>query len=668
MKNSFYKYFDCSTKEELYQKYKNNEVQELNKYFDYLLSRELIENISSSRKLKEFVNVNHVNDYELLAIMVDNKAQVRNFKNFDYNNCEPKNIIKEIYDPKGTRFALVANIPNVDIDAPDPFQRLYLLSNDLKKLGYSQLTLNIITGDKEIYSDYFDYLGVYEPKNIEKKFVVNESKDFLLNEEYRDFINYFSKQELQGLNLINDKELIRDTLIKSYGDLAQEQFEMITYDKNNNILDVYTPFIGSIDRSTVDLRILSSMLLDDNIKGFQVIHNHPSGDPNPSDKDIHLTHALEDLASVLNKELTEHYVVGRTIFSFQEDDLLKKQLEKGGNNLETNEKKVDFKKNQTENRDIFKENREQFVQEVIKSLEQNKIPWEQGWDNAFYNPTTGARYKGGNNIRLSFESFKNNYTDPRWVTFLQAKEQGWKIKKGAKSVRLEVFKYYDTSTKKDLDIDFITKLPEKEKQEYLRSNVKTFCKTFNVFNASQVEGMPPLEKLEKKVEYNKIDKIVKNCGVPVEYGGNQACYIPSEDKIYMPPKETFKNENSYYATMLHEIAHSTGHQSRLNRPIANTYGTKAYAYEELIAEFSSVFIGQEKGLKYDTENNKAYLQGWVSVLKNDPNALFRAAAQAEKVTDRVLGYEKLNSKSLGKEKTKEKTKEKSKSKQLSMAL
>ena len=401
-----------------------------------------------------------------------------------------------------------------------------------------------------------------------------------------------------------------------------------------------------------------------------MIHNHPSGNIRPSKQDISLTEAIEDLSILLEKQLTDHYIIGNDIFSFSEEGMLLKNLRKNQmKETEISEESIKFKRETYKQADIknkFKESRKQFVEEVIKSLENNKIPWEKSWENPSYNPTTGARYKGGNSIKLSLEAVKHNYKDPRWVTFLQAKEQGWKIKKGAKSVTLEVFKYYDTSTKKDLDIDFIKTLSEEEKRQYLKTNVKTFCKTFNVFNAEQIEGIPPFEEKKKSVNYNKIKLIEQNCGVPITFGGDMAFYSVTDDKICMPPRESFKSANSYYATMLHEIAHSTGHPSRLNRPLNNKFGTKDYAYEELIAEFSSVFIGQEKGLKYNFENNKAYIQSWVQLLKNDPNVLFRAAAQAEKVTDRVLGYEKVISKELGKEKVKEKSKDKKA--QLSMAL
>lgn len=676
MKNSFYEYFDCSSKEELYQKLKNNEVQELSSYFEFLKTKELQVSISRSDELLEFINAYPPKENEIQVIMLNNSGKIRTCKNFDINDYTIKDILKDTYDTSATKFILTANLPDLTsteltkISYTQPFKNLEYITEKLEDIGYSKLIGQIITGDNKIIYDDFSYFADFSPSPSNKNYFSKEIKNFSYDEEYREFVNHVAKKELKGLNLVEDREEIKNTLIKSYGGLSQEQLGVILYNQNNDIIDIINPFVGQIDRSQVDLRIVTSTLLREDIKGIQLIHNHPSGNIRPSKQDINLTEAIENLSILLEKQLTDHYIIGNDIFSFSEEGMLLKSLKKtNSKDLEISEESIKFKREtykQIDTRDKFKENRKQFVEEVIKSLENNKIPWEKSWENPSYNPTTGARYRGGNSIKLSLEAFKHNYKDPRWITFVQAKEQGWKIKKGAKAVTLEVFKYYDTSTKKDLDIDFVKTLSEAEKKQYLKTNVKTFCKTFNVFNAEQIEGIPPLEEKKKSVNYNKIKLIEQNCGVPITFGGDMAFYSVTDDKICMPPKERFKNANSYYATMLHEIAHSTGHPSRLNRPLNNKFGTKDYAYEELIAEFSSVFIGQEKGLKYNFENNKAYIRSWVQLLKNDPNVLFRAAAQAEKATDRVLSYEKVINKELGKEKVKEKSKEKKN--QLSMSL
>lgn len=311
-----------------------------------------------------------------------------------------------------------------------------------------------------------------------------------------------------------------------------------------------------------------------------------------------------------------------------------------------------------EKKNKFKEEREKFVDSVIKSLEAGKIPWEKEWDNlsgAIHNSVTGTKYKGINNIKLYAEMIKKGYIDNRWVTFLQAQKEGWKIKKGEKGTSIEIFKYYDKLTKKDLDREMLRTLSLEKQREYWAKNVYPIGKTYVVFNGEQIEGIPPLERKKMEVDYNKLDKIIENSGVIFKYGGNEAYYNKAKDMIVLPRKEQFKSEAVFYGTALHELAHSTGHETRLNRTMEGGFGSKKYAKEELIAEFASVFIGQEKGVGYterNLENSKAYIQGWISVLKNDKNELFTAIKEAEKASEMVIGYE------LGKELNIDKSKNK----------
>lgn len=290
-------------------------------------------------------------------------------------------------------------------------------------------------------------------------------------------------------------------------------------------------------------------------------------------------------------------------------------------------------------------NRENFVDMVIENLEKGKIPWQKDWEdnlceNCMINPITGTKYKGINNFRLLVTSTINNYNDNRWVTFKQASDNGWHVKKGEKGTAIEIFKFYDKSTKKDLDMKMYNALRPEEQAKYFSENVYVVIKNYTVFNAQQIEGIPSQEnKVKLQPEYNKIDKIIENCGVPIYHEGTSAFYSPSRDVIYLPEKSAFYSESGYYATALHEIGHSTGHESRLNRDLSGKFGTKSYANEELIAEFSSVYIGMEKGLNYNLKNNIAYCQSWAEVLKNDKNILFTSWKEGEKAAKMVLGYE-----------------------------
>lgn len=283
----------------------------------------------------------------------------------------------------------------------------------------------------------------------------------------------------------------------------------------------------------------------------------------------------------------------------------------------------------------YKEKRDKFVESVIQSLEEGKIPWERDWESTsgiIHNPVSQTEYQGKNGFKLAVTSFLKGYKDPRWVTFKQAQQAEWKVKKGEKATTIEVYKRYDKLTKKDFDEKSLSGMSSSEKSKYMKENVYMFIKNYNVFNGQQLEGIAPFQEEKREVKYEKIDKILENSKVPIQYLGDKAFYNLETDSIALPEKGNFKSENRFYGTALHELSHSTGHADRLNRDLQGKFGSKSYAREELVAEFSSVFIGQQLGLNYDKEmlnNSKAYLQNWASQLKEDKSLLYGAIKDAE---------------------------------------
>lgn len=285
--------------------------------------------------------------------------------------------------------------------------------------------------------------------------------------------------------------------------------------------------------------------------------------------------------------------------------------------------------------------RERFVNDVIDCLNKGIVPWRKEWKYNFkpQNPITNTVYKGGNAIRLFVASSLRGYEDDRFMTFLQAEEKGWKVKKGAKGIPIEKFMLYDKETKKLFDSNSIKNLSFNEQLEYKNKNVYPVVKIFYVFNGQEIEGIPPLEKEIKEVNYNKIDKILENSGVKILYGGGEAYYSPKVDEIHLPEKRNFISEETFYSTALHELGHSTGHKDRFNRNLSGKFGSVDYSKEELIAELSSVFSGMKLSLKFDNsilDNSKAYLQGWAKDLENNKHLLFEASKEAEKVSDHIV--------------------------------
>jgi antirestriction protein ArdC len=164
-----------------------------------------------------------------------------------------------------------------------------------------------------------------------------------------------------------------------------------------------------------------------------------------------------------------------------------------------------------------------------------------------------------------------------------------------------------------------------------------------VFNAEQIKGMPPLnEYLEKNRSeqtwepIERAEKLVAASKAHIDHGGNEAYYNVTKDKIQLPEMEQFDTAANYYATLLHEIGHWTGHDSRLDRELKNDFGTEKYAKEELRAEIASLMLGSEMQIGHEFGKHAAYVDNWIKILKDDPYELFKASADAQKIFDFML--------------------------------
>nr|WP_255443369.1 zincin-like metallopeptidase domain-containing protein [Pseudoxanthomonas sp. OG2] len=130
------------------------------------------------------------------------------------------------------------------------------------------------------------------------------------------------------------------------------------------------------------------------------------------------------------------------------------------------------------------------------------------------------------------------------------------------------------------------------------------------------------------------EKVIRDSGAVIHHdGGNQAFYRPMTDSIHLPEREAFHSASGYYATALHELGHWTGFPSRLNRPMKGGFGSEDYAKEELVAEVSSMLMGERLGIGHDPTQHAAYVKSWIKILRDDPREIFRAAAAAERVVE-----------------------------------
>lgn len=292
--------------------------------------------------------------------------------------------------------------------------------------------------------------------------------------------------------------------------------------------------------------------------------------------------------------------------------------------------------------------RQKIADKVLEQIENNNLEWAAGWHklrNAPFNAKTEKRYNGTNLLILHFEGVKKGYEDPRWLTFNQAKDLGAQVKAGEKATTIFHWNEYDKKTKKVPDWEELRKLPKEELEKYVQDNISYSVSYHSVFNAEQCNGLekyvvPTLSAEELAKQNEKIEQVIAASEAPVLYDGeNRAFYNHREDKIHLPKIENFKTKNDYYATALHEIAHSTGHESRLNRNLkGGTFGDENYAIEELRAEFASLFMQYELDLNFDAkhfENHSAYIQGWSKAIKEDKNVLFAAIKDAGKIATYV---------------------------------
>ncbi|OQX14064.1 MAG: hypothetical protein BWK73_10420 [Thiothrix lacustris] len=288
------------------------------------------------------------------------------------------------------------------------------------------------------------------------------------------------------------------------------------------------------------------------------------------------------------------------------------------------------------------------AENVIAALEKGTAPWQRPWEageapNTPMNPSTGNAYKGWNRVWLSTAQPDN---DPRWLTYKQAEKMGAQVREGEKATPIFIWKTHGTKLLTD-DKNKPILDAEGKKQYKIVPYERPYRNTAFVFHASQIDGLPALEKKEAIPEWQRhseAERILAASQAPIFHDqANRAYYTPTRDQIHLPQREQFPTPDAYYATALHEFGHSTGHSSRLDRDLDHPFGSAGYAIEELRAEMFSLMLGQEIGIGHDPEQHHAYIGSWIKALKEDPEELFRAARDAQSMMDytheRVKEYE-----------------------------
>lgn len=269
---------------------------------------------------------------------------------------------------------------------------------------------------------------------------------------------------------------------------------------------------------------------------------------------------------------------------------------------------------------------------IVAALEAGTIPWRKPWTftgdrNAHQNYVSRRPYRGINPWLLELTCQTHGYTHPYWVTFKGAQKLGGNVRKGERStlvVYWKMLKVQDKDTGKDKTVPML--------------------RYFRVFNIAQCEGLPEPAPITEPEDHDPITAAqalidgMPNAPKVTHKNTDSACYVPAWDEVQLPKMHQFRTAEHYYHTAFHELGHSTGHESRLSRDLTGSFGTPAYAKEELTAELTASMLCGVAGIFPPlVEHSAAYIENWLQVLKGDRKLVVTAAARAQKAADYIIG-------------------------------
>jgi antirestriction protein ArdC len=271
---------------------------------------------------------------------------------------------------------------------------------------------------------------------------------------------------------------------------------------------------------------------------------------------------------------------------------------------------------------------------IVEELESGNVPWRKGWNAHGYLPTsmtTGKPYTGINSLILSVVASRKKYSRGLWLTYKQASALGGQVIKGEKGTHIIYYKMFNGKDK-------------------VTGEDTTFpvMKSYVVFNLDQCENVTVPDKYLVKSEPVEVlpalEGIIKGYqGAPSIYYAEQgqAYYDPADDSITLPSLAQFATAEEHAYTLCHELTHSTGHKSRLDRwseaEKPSRFGCEGYAKEELVAELGACMILSAAGLAVDIPNSGAYIKNWLKALKDDKSLIFKASAKASKAMQYIVG-------------------------------
>lgn len=303
---------------------------------------------------------------------------------------------------------------------------------------------------------------------------------------------------------------------------------------------------------------------------------------------------------------------------------------------------------------------------LIEAMREGNTPWQKPWSAAAMLPTncaTGNAYRGVNRLLLSIAAMESasrgdGRVDNRFLTYNQAAAEGWQVRKGSRGT--PIVKLVELGAARDLD--GLSRPSSADGKDNERERGPRFTlRRYTVFNASQVDGAPPLAE-EAEPTFEPVDRaeaimeaLKTQTGLTIVHGGDRACYVPSTDQVLLPHKSAFKSipgvqaAYGFYSVALHECSHSSLAEHRLDRreALSKKWGDEAYAMEELTVEIAAACLAAETGVpiiharpQAHIDHHASYLRSWISAIERDPMAIFTAAKSAELICGYLLGLER----------------------------
>ena len=273
------------------------------------------------------------------------------------------------------------------------------------------------------------------------------------------------------------------------------------------------------------------------------------------------------------------------------------------------------------------------TERILKLMESGELPWRREWNFSSGLPRnldSKNHYKGYNLLYLAIAQMLEGWQYPLYLTYVGARKHGWNVKKGEKGNAVVFWK----------TTEVIEKDPKTGEERIKKTGLLRY---YRVFNLDQIEGWRKEDlHLPERAPIPTCEEFIASFipGLP-EIRHGAPGYYPARDVITLPNLEEFKNEAFYYTTRFHETVHATGAKHRLARPgivETNNFGDHEYSFEELIAEIGAAFLSAMSGISSQViEHNASYVQSWSEKLKENPTWIVKAASQAQKAADYLLG-------------------------------